>query len=141
MGQPGLGKTFLSACIARVVSERGFSVVYDTAEHIFSQMEEEKFRPDDSPAAREDVLRYQQCDLLIMDDLGAEMVTSFVQSALYQLVNGRLISGGRTVINTNLTPRQLGERYSPQVQSRLEGEYHILPFFGEDIRKLRRKQM
>ena len=85
--------------------------------------------------------RYQQCDLLIMDDLGAEMVTSFVQSALYQLVNGRLISGGRTVINTNLTPRQLGERYSPQVQSRLEGEYHILPFFGEDIRKLRRKQM
>ena len=141
MGQPGLGKTFLSACIARVVNERGFSVVYDTAEHIFSQMEEEKFRPDDSPAAREDVLRYQQCDLLIMDDLGAEMVTSFVQSALYQLVNGRLISGGRTVINTSLTPRQLGERYSPQVQSRLEGEYHILPFFGEDIRKLRRKQM
>lgn len=141
MGQPGLGKTFLSACIARVVSERGFSVVYDTAEHIFSQMEEEKFRPDDSAAAREDVQRYLQCDLLIVDDLGTEMVTSFVQSALYQLVNRRLISGKKTVVNTNLTPYQLGERYSPQVQSRFEGEYRILPFFGEDIRKLRRKQM
>ena len=141
MGQPGLGKTFLSACIARVVSERGFSVVYDTAEHIFSQMEEEKFRPEDSPGAREDVERYMQCDLLIMDDLGSEMVTSFVQSALYQLVNGRLTGGKKTVVNTNLTPRQLGERYSPQVQSRFEGEYRILPFFGEDIRKLRRKQM
>ena len=58
-GAPGLGKTFLSACIARVVSERGFSVVYDTAEHIFSQMEEEKFRPDDSSAACENVQRYQ----------------------------------------------------------------------------------
>ena len=140
-GAPGLGKTFLSACIARVVSERGFSVVYDTAEHIFSRMEEEKFRSEDSPGAREDVERYMQCDLLIMDDLGSEMVTSFVQSALYQLVNGRLTAGKKTVVNTNLTPRQLGERYSPQVQSRFEGEYRILPFFGEDIRKLRRKQM
>ena len=110
MGQPGLGKTFLSACIARVVSERGYSVVYDTAEHIFSQMEEEKFRPEDAPEACEDVRRYLRCDLLIVDDLGTEMVTSFVQSALYQLVNGRLISGKKTVINTNLTPRQLGER-------------------------------
>lgn len=140
-GGTGLGKTFLSACIARVVSERGFSVVYDTAEHIFSRMEEEKFRSEDSPGAREDVERYMQCDLLIMDDLGSEMVTSFVQSALYQLVNGRLTAGKKTVVNTNLTPRQLGERYSPQVQSRFEGEYRILPFFGEDIRKLRRKQM
>ena len=139
-GQPGLGKTFLSASIARVVSERGFSVVYDTAEHIFSQMEEEKFRPDDSSAACENVRRYQDCDLLIVDDLGTEMVTSFVQSALYQLINGRLLAGKKTVINTNLAPRQLGERYSPQVQSRLEGEYRVLPFFGEDIRKLRRRQ-
>ena len=141
MGQPGLGKTFLSACIARVVSERGYSVVYDTAEHIFSQMEEEKFRPEDAPEACEDVRRYLRCDLLIVDDLGTEMVTSFVQSALYQLINGRLLAGKKTVINTNLAPRQLGERYSPQVQSRFEGEYRILPFFGEDIRKLRRKQM
>ena len=139
-GQSGLGKTFLSASIARVVSDRGFSVVYDTAEHIFSQMEEEKFRPDDSSAACENVQRYQNCDLLIVDDLGTEMVTSFVQSALYQLINGRLLAGKKTVINTNLAPRQLGERYSPQVQSRLEGEYRVLPFFGEDIRKLRRRQ-
>ena len=139
-GQPGLGKTFLSASIARVVSERGFSVVYDTAEHIFSQMEEEKFRPDESPAACEDAERYRTCDLLIVDDLGTEMVTSFVQSALYQLVNGRLLAGKKTVINTNLAPQQLVERDSAQVQSLLEGEYRVLPFFGEDIRKLRRRQ-
>lgn len=139
-GQPGLGKTFLSASIARVVSDRGFSVVYDTAEHIFSQMEEEKFRPDESAAAREDVARYLNCDLLIMDDLGTEMLTSFVQSALYQLINSRLMAGKKTVISTNLAPQQLGERYSPQIQSRLEGEYRVLPFFGDDIRKLRRRQ-
>ena len=139
-GAPGLGKTFLSACIARVVSEDGFSVVYDTAVHVFARCEAAKFRADEEPDAAVDVRRFESCDLLILDDLGTEMATGFVQSALYQLINGRLLAGKKTVINTNLAPRQLGERYSPQVQSRLEGEYRVLPFFGEDIRKLRRRQ-
>ena len=139
-GQSGLGKTFLSASIARVVSDRGFSVVYDTAEHIFSQMEEEKFRPDDSSAACENVQRYQNCDLLIVDDLGTEMVTSFVQSALYQLINGRLLGMKSTIISTNLTPEDIGRRYSQQVYSRIEGEYTILPFIGTDIRQLKRQR-
>ena len=69
-GDPGLGKTFLSACIARVVSENGFSVVYDTASAIFSRFEAAKFRRDDDTAPDEDVARYENCDLLILDDLG-----------------------------------------------------------------------
>jgi DNA replication protein DnaC len=139
-GQPGLGKTFLSACIARVVSESGFSVVYDTATHIFAQFEEAKFNREDGEAAREDANRCMKCDLLILDDLGTEMVTSFVQSALYQIVNGRLIAGKQTIISTNLNPAEIGRRYSPQILSRLEGEYQILPFFGEDIRQLKRER-
>ncbi|MBQ0037744.1 MAG: ATP-binding protein [Clostridiales bacterium] len=139
-GAPGLGKTFLSACIARVVSEDGFSVVYDTAGHIFSQMEAAKFRRDEDETVEGDVSRYMNCDLLIMDDLGTEMVTTFVQSALYQVVNGRLLSGKKTIINTNLSPDEIGCRYSPQVLSRIEGEYEILPFIGEDIRRLKREQ-
>lgn len=137
-GDPGLGKTFLSACIARVVSENGFSVVYDTASTIFSRFEAAKFRRDDDTAPDEDVARYENCDLLILDDLGTEMTTTFVQSALYQLINGRLMAGKKTIISTNLNPEEIGRRYSPQVRSRLEGEYRILPFFGEDIRKLKR---
>lgn len=137
-GAPGLGKTFLSACIARVVSENGHSVVYDTAGHIFGQFEAAKFRRDEEEGSDEDVNRYLNCDLLIVDDLGTEMLTSFVQSALYQLINGRLVSGKKTIINTNLTPDQIGQRYGAAVQSRLEGEYELLPFVGEDIRKLKR---
>ena len=72
-GAPGLGKTFLSACIARVVSEDGFSVVYDTAGHIFSQFEAAKFRRDDVDEPDESVERCMACDLLILDDLGTEM--------------------------------------------------------------------
>ena len=136
-GGTGLGKTFLSACIARVVSDGGYSVVYDTAGRIFSQFEEAKFRGDAEGDA--DAKRCQRCDLLIVDDLGTEMTTSFVQSALYQLVNGRLMEGKATIISTNLAPEELGARYGGAVLSRLEGEYEILPFFGEDIRRLKRQ--
>ena len=138
-GGTGLGKTFLSACIARVVSDGGYSVVYDTAGRIFSRFEEAKFRGDAEGDA--DAKRCQRCDLLIVDDLGTEMTTSFVQSALYQLVNGRLMEGKATIISTNLAPEELGTRYGGAVLSRLEGEYEILPFFGEDIRRLKRQMM
>ena len=139
-GDPGLGKTFLSASIARVVSEDGFSVVYDTAGHVFARCEAAKFRSDEEPDAAEDVRRYEKSDLLILDDLGTEMTTAFVQSALYQLVNSRLLAGKSTVINTNLTPPELGVRYGAAVRSRLEGEYTVLPFIGRDIRKLKRER-
>lgn len=138
-GDPGLGKTFLSACIARVVSEDGFSVVYDTAVQIFSQFENAKFHRETDSDPDGDVNRYLNCDLLILDDLGTEMVTAFVQSALYQLVNSRLQAGKSTIINTNLTPEEIGRRYSPQILSRLEGEYEILYCIGRDIRQLKKE--
>lgn len=142
-GGPGLGKTFLSACIARAVSENGFSVVYDTAGNVFSCFEEKKFSRDLSSVqeAEDATRRYLNCDLLILDDLGSELTTPFVQSALYQLINTRLMRQLRTVISTNLTVDQIGQRYTPQVSSRLQGEYRALPFFGEDIRLLRKRRL
>ena len=84
--------------------------------------------------------RILRCDLLILDDLGTEMTTAFVQSALYQIINGRLLERRATILSTNLRLEELGRRYSPQIASRLEGEYQILPFFGEDIRKLKKER-
>ena len=135
-GDPGLGKTFLSACIARVVSGSGASVVYDTASHVFDLFEASKFARDE--AAGEAVERMLRCDLLIVDDLGTEMTTEFVKSAFYQLVNSRMMTGKKTVISTNLSPADIGRRYGAAVLSRIEGEYRILPFFGDDIRKLKK---
>ena len=80
------------------------------------------------------------CDLLILDDLGSEMTTSFVQSALYQIVNTRQMERRSTIISTNLTPGELARRYTPQIASRIEGEYTLLPFAGEDIRKLKKER-
>lgn len=142
-GAPGLGKTFLSACIARTVSESGFSVVYDTAVNIFTRFEEQKFARDrlEAGEAKDETRRYLGCDLLILDDLGSELSTPFVQSALYTLINTRLTADKRTVISSNLTMDQVRARYTPQIASRLEGEYRVLPFYGEDIRLLRKQTL
>ena len=122
------------------MSEKGFSVVYDTAAHIFSRFEAQKFRRDGEPDdAGDDVARFLRCDLLILDDLGTEMTTGFVQSALYQLVNTRLMQDKCTVISTNLSPAELGERYGAALCSRILGEYELLPFYGEDIRRLKKR--
>jgi DNA replication protein DnaC len=140
-GSPGLGKTFLSACIARAVSEQGYSVVYDTAGNIFAQFEQRKFqRFEDSRQARDETRRYLNCDLLILDDLGSELTTQFTQSALYELINTRLVAGRKTVISSNLSLPEMAQRYSPQIASRIGGEFHDLWFFGEDIRILKKQR-
>ena len=139
-GGPGLGKTFLSTCIAKVVSESGFSVVYDTAVNVFARFEEERFSRayTDMEALRADLDRYMNCDLLILDDLGTEMTTSFTISALYDLVNTRLRTGKKTIINSNLGIDDIRRRYSVQIASRLQGEYTVLSFVGRDIRQIKR---
>jgi len=135
IGKPGLGKTYLSACIARVVSENGHSVVYDMATAIFSKFEYVKFsKSDDLDDVREEIKRYFECDLLIFDDLGTELTTAYTITALYELINMRLITGKKTIISSNLTIDELCERYSEQTASRLKGEFKILPFVGDDIR-------
>lgn len=136
-GGTGLGKTFLSTCIAKTVSEKGFSVVYDTATSIFSKFEAEKFsrRAEEDP---DETQRYLSCDLLILDDLGTEMTTSFTVSALYTLINTRLTAGKKTVVSSNYSLQDLRQKYSPQIMSRLEGEYDILTFYGSDIRILKK---
>ena len=131
-GDTGLGKTFLSACIARTVADRGYSVVYESAGHLFSKLERAKFSGDED--VREEVKKYNACDLLIIDDLGTEMPGQFVTSALYNLVNDRLLAGKSMIISTNLNTEDLGKRYSPQIASRLRGSFTRVAFLGEDIR-------
>lgn len=137
-GGTGLGKTFLSACIARVVSQKGFSVVYETTVEALSAYEDQKFRG--SEAAEQTIKKLLSCDLLILDDLGTEMVTDFTRTALYSLVNARLLSGKKTVISTNLTYEEMERLYTPQICSRLRGEYQDLPFVGRDIRLMRKER-
>lgn len=138
-GSTGLGKTFLSSCIAEAVAARGFSVAYDTAINIVAAYETIKFGNGDGAAAAERAARYERADLLIIDDMGTEMGTAFTVSALYNLINNRLMAKRPMIVNTNLLPETLSEKYSPAVASRLLGEFMALRFFGDDIRLLKKK--
>jgi DNA replication protein DnaC len=131
-GGTGLGKTFLSACIARAVADRGYSVCYETASHLFTKMERAKFGGDED--ARRETEKYTACDLLILDDLGTEMSGQFTTSALYTLINDRILAGKATIISTNLNNDDLEKRYSSAIASRLRGNFRRIPFMGEDIR-------
>ena len=131
-GGTGLGKTFLSACIARTVADRGFSVMYESAGHLFSKLERAKFGSDED--ARRETEKYGICDLLIIDDLGTEMGGQFTNSALYTLINDRILNGKPTIVSTNLTSDELEKRYSSAIASRLRGNYRRVAFIGEDIR-------
>ena len=137
VGGTGLGKTFLSACIARAVADRGYSVVYETAGHLFSKLEQAKFSPNEEN--RREAARFTECDLLIIDDLGTEMPGQFVTAALYGLINDRLLEGKPMVVSTNLNVDEMGRRYSPQIASRLHGSFQRLTFVGEDIRVLKNR--
>ena len=140
-GAPGLGKTFLSACIARVVAENGHSVCYDTAASALEAFELRKFSRDPEAAEKAAVRveRMLDCELMILDDLGTEMLTQISISALYTLINTRLVSGRKTIISTNLTDAEMARRYTPQICSRIDGEFTKLPFLGNDIRKLKKE--
>ncbi len=141
-GGTGLGKTFLSGCVAKAVSDKGFSVVYETAGDAFTAFEDRKFSRDmaQAEAAGERVRRILDCELLILDDLGTEMSTAFTHSALYSIVNSRLSSGKKTIISTNLSAEEMSARYTPQVVSRIFGEYDTVPFRGRDIRAIKKEK-
>ena len=136
-GNTGLGKTFLSACIARTVADSGYSVVYESAGHLFQTLEKARFESNEENRAA--AAKYSGCDLLIVDDLGTELPGQFVTAALYSLVNDRLLEGRPTIISTNLTEEDLVRRYNPQIASRLRGSYRRVAFVGEDIRLLKNR--
>lgn len=134
-GNTGLGKTHLSLAIANAVIEKGYSVIYESAANLFSKLEKEKFgrlKSDESP--EEAVL---SCDLLILDDLGSEFITSFTISEVYNIINTRILYGLPTIINTNLLYDEIADKYNPRVYSRIIGSYKPLEFLGCDVRQLK----
>lgn len=139
VGGTGLGKTFLSACIANAVTDKRYSVAYESAPRLFTKLEKNRFNPSDE--TREEAEKFYNCDLLIIDDLGTEMSGSFVTAALYSLLNERLLSGKPMLISTNLNVDEAAKRYSPQIASRLYGEFKGLTFVGQDIRVLKSRGM
>ena len=132
-GKTGLGKTHLSLAIAGKAVEEGYGVIYSSAQNLFNKLEKDKFGKADANT-EETIL---DCDLLIIDDLGAEFTTQFTVSALYNIVNSRELEGKPTIISTNLLPEQLTKAYGERIASRILSNYVMLYFDGSDIRQIK----
>ncbi|MBQ7335251.1 MAG: ATP-binding protein [Clostridia bacterium] len=135
LGGTGLGKTHLSTAVARVVIERGYDVYYNSAVGMLSDFERQRFGNGLAASGADDTARYTECDLLIIDDLGTEVVNQFTLSCLYHVINTRLNLQRPMIISTNLKSAELRKNYTDRIASRLTGEFQVIPFYGTDIRK------
>jgi len=133
-GGSGLGKTFLSSCIAKTVLEKGYSVFYQPAYKIFPIFEELRFGDRDKDILRMQTDEIFKTDLLIIDDLGTELTTSYTAEVFFDLLNSRINDKKQTIINTNLSLADVQRVYSERITSRIIGNFTQLKFLGEDIR-------
>ncbi|MBR4949446.1 MAG: ATP-binding protein [Clostridia bacterium] len=131
-GNTGTGKTFLSKCVYNCLVEQGEDVVFDYAQNLFDKTEKEKY----SNIGYEYTDKIMNCSLLIIDDLGSEMVTPFSTAMLYNILNIRQEKGLLNLITTNLEPDGLMKKYENRIVSRLMGYHDLLLFKGRDIRQL-----
>lgn len=137
-GTPGVGKTFLSNCIAKELIDRSYSVVYLSSFQLFDTLAKGTF---DKGGQAEKISKHLlDCDLLIIDDLGTELVNSFTSSQLFVCLNERLLNRKPTIISTNLTLNDLSNIYSERIFSRITSNYTLLKLIGDDIR-LKKKLM
>ncbi len=133
-GGAGLGKTYLCNCIASGLSSKGFNVILSSSYNIFEVISKNKFNF--KADLTDDIDRYYECDLLIMDDLGTEFVTEYTVSSLFDIINYRLTHNKPMIINANLSLQDMSTRYSDRVVSRLLTFRHLL-FLGSDIRAMK----
>lgn len=134
MGGVGLGKTHLSLAIINEVINKGYGVIYSSAQNLFTSLEREHFSYSGESEKRDAVL---ECDLLVIDDLGTEFLTPFISSQLHNIIETRLNCKKATIINTNLSLSEIEKKYTARVLSRLIGNYNVFLFEGNDIRTIK----
>jgi DNA replication protein DnaC len=139
-GKTGVGKTFLSNCVARELLEQGYSVIYFTAFQLFDILSKGVFEKDtDAIAAHQNIF---DCDLLVIDDLGTELSNAFTTSQLFLCVNERLLRRKSTIISTNLGLNQIVDIYSERTFSRICDAYTLINLFSKvDIRIQKRRKL
>ena len=137
-GSTGVGKTFLSNCIAKALLDKAHSVLYMSAIDLYenlSNKSSDNYTGIETPALEEQIM---SCDLLIIDDLGTELVNSFTSSRLFHCLNNRLQRNLSTIISTNFTLQELMSTYSERIFSRISSSYKLLKLFGDDIRIIKK---
>ncbi len=140
-GETGLGKTFLSNCVAKALMDSQHTVLYQSSIHLFEDVLSDVLMKKNQNSNSKEIYRYlYNCDLLIIDDLGTEFTNNFVASELYDILNTRMRDGKSTIISTNLSLKELNERYSVRITSRFISDYMAFQFYGSNVRLAKRKR-
>ena len=114
--------------------DKGYDVFYAGAITLISDFEMQRYGNSAGEDTGLGTSQYFDCDLLIMDDLGTEVINQFTATVLYNVINTRLSRRKSTIINTNFTKEELRKKYADRVTSRIFGEYRVIPFVGRDVR-------
>lgn len=133
-GTTGLGKTFMSNCIAKELLDRNYIVIYQTAFTILDILERRRFGKGDKSLDEYQYRLLLDCDLLIVDDLGTEVSNTFTNAEIFNIINTRIIRGKKTIISSNLTPKEISDIYTDRVFSRVLENFIPIKFYGEDLR-------
>lgn len=140
-GPTGTGKSFLLSAICNEILAMGYSVVYIRANRLFTIFQtrrqiKQSFspQPEELDTNRQEWSRLYTCQLLAIDDLGTEAYNSQVFADFMELIETRTRQGQASLISSNLTPKEMGKRFSERLESRLVGNFALLPFAGPDIR-------
>ena len=139
IGDTGLGKTFLSNCIAGKTIKNGYTAIYQTAPILMDIITEYKTSFEKDAVTKEKYNQIFDVDLLVIDDLGTETMTDFKFTELLNIINTRIIKGKKMVISTNLSLQKLYQVYDARLTSRLIGNFNICKFFGDDVRLIKKR--
>ena len=139
-GSTGVGKTFLTNCIAKALIDNFQSVIYLSSHDLFDIFSRYRFNYHSEDELEEMYLDILECDMLIIDDLGTEVNNTFVSSQLFYCINERINRKKGTIISTNLSMDMLRDAYSDRITSRLMSQYQTIPLYGADVR-VRKRQM
>lgn len=132
LGRTGLGKTHLSLSIANVVIDKGFGVIYGSSQNFLNQIQDEAFGRSQGDTLNALI----NCDLLILDDFGTEFMSSYISTAIYDILNSRILRSLPTIISSNLSLSEINSTYGERIMSRIIGNYVIKQFSGKDIRQI-----
>lgn len=138
-GTVGTGKSFLSSCVAKELLDAGELVLYFSSTQLFDVLSKSVFERDSKEASDGIYDDIYSCDLLIIDDLGTELVNTFVNSQLFSCLNNRNLRKKSTIISTNLSLEELRDRYSDRIFSRITSNYDVFKLTGPDIRMKKRR--
>jgi DNA replication protein DnaC len=133
-GTTGLGKTYLCNCIAKALLDKNKIVIYQTAFTILEIIEKHRFSKENNRFNDYQYNLLFEADLLVIDDLGTEVANTFTNAEIFNIVNTRLIGGKKTLISTNLTPKEISDIYTDRVFSRILDKFIPLKFYGPDLR-------